>query len=128
MNQSITVVAPVTPTDEIGGIVINPNRPTALPGFAPTGEISALTGDVLCAVINGNNVSNVAVRREPNTSSQLFYAIQPTYTASVLEIRSVPGDLPWFRVRVDNPILTDLDEVIGWLRSDTVTQLTNCPF
>ncbi len=118
---------PTTATEEsIGNININPGTPTALPAPNSTPGPSANDGDIICRVSNANRISNVAVRREPNTNAELFYAIQPTYTASVLEIREVPGRLPWYFVRVDNPIRTDLEVVEGWVRSDTVIPSTPC--
>lgn len=117
------------PTDSpIGAITINPGLPTALPTPDNTLELtpSGNMDGVICRVRNGNQISNVAVRRAPNTSAELFYAIQPTYTASVLEIQQVAGSVPWYYVRVDNPIETDLEVVEGWLRSDTVVPMTLC--
>ncbi|MEL6148673.1 MAG: SH3 domain-containing protein [Chloroflexota bacterium] len=114
--------------DATGGITINPGRPTALPDAnAPSDGIIANDGEILCGVRNANDLSNVAVRREPNTSSELFYAIQPGFTASVIEVRQVTGSVPWYRVRIDNPIETDLEVVEGWVRSDTVVQTSICP-
>jgi hypothetical protein len=126
-----TPTTPTTPTETVteaamGGITIDGGTPTALP--TPDGQTGAIGGDpnVICRVRNANQVSNVAVRREPNTGSPLLYAIQPTFTASVLEIREVSGGVPWYRVQVDNPIETDLAVVEGWVRSDTMAPTTPC--
>jgi hypothetical protein len=118
---------PDAPTPEIGAIRINPDSPTALPAFAPTSDLNVNPDGVLCRVSNNNDVSNVAVRRGPSTNAALFYAIQPGFTASVLEVQASGSGPAWYRVRVDNPVQTDLDEVVGWLRSDTMVEVTACP-
>jgi hypothetical protein len=118
---------PNAPTPLVGAIRIDPDAPTPLPITVQPSDLNVNPDGVLCRVSNNNDVSNVAVRRGPSTNAALFYAIQPGFTASVLEVQASGSGPAWYRVRVDNPVQTDLDEVVGWLRSDTMVEVTACP-
>ncbi len=98
--------------------------PSATPTFTETPTITP-TPLALCRVIVLNDAS-IRIRSRPNISSQQLAVLASGSAMDVLEQERQEGlaEGPiWYRVRVN----IDGSTIIGWVRNDTVSQLTECP-
>ena len=65
------------------------------------------------------------MREEPNVNSERIRILEPATPMDVLEILPPTQGLNryWLYVRVDTP----QGQIFGWVRDDTIRELTDCP-
>ena len=132
VTPSLTVTASWTPTETMTPTHTATPTPTFTPSMTPTETltptatqtpIASSTPAPLCRVIaQGGDGANI--RSRPTVNSDRVGFLRQGIAVDVLEqTREVSTGVIWFRVEyaLDGALIR------GWLRSDTVIQLTACP-
>ncbi|MEZ4667198.1 MAG: hypothetical protein R3E39_04650 [Anaerolineae bacterium] len=127
ITPSFTVTASLTPTETATPThtpTITPTlTPSDTPTITPTPTVTN-TPAVLCRVSN-LGTDGVRVRAQPSTRAILIGNLAPRVAADVLRQDRSPDDgRVWYFIYA---IIEGSSEIRGWVRSDTVTPLDNCP-
>lgn len=91
--------------------------PTDTPSATPTQP-------VICRVVLRNNLDSANVRARPSITSRVIGFLPAGESASVLQQQRDEGDFIWYNVEAQ---LDTGSSISGWLRSDTVIELSECP-
>lgn len=127
ITPSFTVTPSLTPTETATPThtaTITPTlTPSNTPTITPTPTVTN-TPTVLCRVSN-LGTDGVRVRAQPSTRAILIGNLAPRVSADVLrQDRSADDGRVWYFIYA---IIEGSSEIRGWVRSDTVTPLENCP-
>lgn len=94
---------------------------TPLPSETPT---PTATEPVICRVVLRNNLDSANVRPRPSVTSGLVGFLPAGESANVLGQARDEGNFIWYNIEAQ---LDTGSSISGWLRSDTVIELTECP-
>lgn len=133
MTPSFTPTASLTPT-HTPTLTHTPTATatgTATATFTPTATLTPTetptitpTAPVLCRVFVGNNLNRANVRVQPDVLSTQIGFLPAGQAADVLrQDRNERGEL-WYNI---SAVIEGGSSIDGWVRSDTVVEITNCP-
>jgi tetratricopeptide (TPR) repeat protein len=126
VTPSLTVTPSWTPTETLTPTHTPTLTPTLTPSLTLTPSVTPLasaTPAPLCRVI-AQNQDGSNIRSRPTVNSSRVGILIPGVAVDVLEQTREPGTgVTWFRIE----FILDGAFVRGWIRSDTVIQLIQCP-
>ncbi len=118
-----TPTATVTDTPTLTPTVTATLTPTATATATLTPTITPTT-PVLCRVFVGNNLNRANVRVRPDVLSAQIGFLPSGEAADVLELRRNDRGELWYNI---SATIEGNSSIEGWVRSDTVVEITNCP-
>jgi tetratricopeptide (TPR) repeat protein len=129
VTPSYTATASLTPTATLTPTHTPTITPSYTPSITPSETLTPTitpTPPELCRIVLLSGSDAKRIRSRPALNSQIIGQLNPGTSADVIGQQyenDKAGNPIWYniRVQVEGNILT------GWIRSDTVTQLTNCP-
>ena len=132
VTPSLTVTPSNTPTETYTPTHTSTPSPTLTPSETPTATLTPTLTDTpiasptpapLCRVIAATQ-DGANIRSRPTVSSDRVGFMRQGIAVDVLEqTREISTGIIWFRV----VFALDGATIVGWIRSDTVIQLTACP-
>jgi hypothetical protein len=126
ITPSFTATASLTPTETATSTHTPTITPSLTPSLTPTDTLTPTitpTPTLLCRIFNSGG-DGIRVRSDPSTRLSPIGTLPSGTAADVLrQDRSASDGRIWFYItfQVESAVIS------GWVRSDTVTQLTTCP-
>ncbi len=139
ITPSLTVTPSYTPTPSLTPThtTTPTHTPTLTPTFTPTATFTATATDTptltptitptppyLCRVFVETGQGAINVRTRPDVNATRIGTLPVGVAADVLEQQRDPFGSVWYNV---NATIEGSATINGWLRSDTVVQITACP-
>lgn len=127
VTPSYTVTASMTPTETHTPTHTATITPTYTPSLTPTDTLTPTitpTPPVLCTVVNLSDGA-IRVRSDPSVRPDNLIGFLPRGIAAevVRQERSAADNRLWYQISAQ----IEGGRLIGWVRFDTVTQITACP-
>lgn len=127
VTPSYTVTASMTPTETYTPTHTPTVTPTFTPSLTPTDTLTPTitpTPPVLCTVVNLSEGA-IRVRSDPSVRPDNLIGFLPRGIAAevVRQERSAADNRLWYLISAQ----IEGGRLVGWVRFDTVTQITNCP-
>jgi tetratricopeptide (TPR) repeat protein len=140
VTPSLTVTPSFTPTHTLTATHTNTPTQTNTPTHTPTPSSTPTATDtptvtstptvtptqpVLCRLVVRNTLDSANVRALPSITSRVIGFLPAGESANVVaQQRDTGSVLIWYNVRAQ---LDTGSSIEGWVRSDTITELTDCP-